>query len=414
MLPKIKEFFSRQSKNYLVLLFRRGYASLFNSLPMSYTSLYMKSLGMQEIGIGYLRSLGDAVSAIVSPFVGFFADVKSLKRSLMTAMLIEVITPLFYIFAWDWKLLILASIFSVLTMNIVNVVEVVYLANSLRRTTRATGFGISSTISTISSLIAPMIAAFIVETFGGISTEGIKPLFIVQFLGLAALAPIPMVFLKDIKGSGKKFNLRDDFKGMVKILKGRKWLQRWILIEALGGYVWGITMPYVMIYAVEYKGATPWILGLMSSTLNAISLLCSIPIGRLADKIGRVKLLVAFRPTFYLSQLIFILAPNPWFLIISWALRGVFFSSTPLWQTIAMELVPEEERGRWSGIKGFISGLVRIPSATIGGYIWTYLSPEAPFILALLIDLFIRLPLIYMTPETLKKEEYFRIYEGGQ
>jgi len=412
MFEKAKKFFNKQSKNYIVLLFRRAYASFFINMPMPYTSLYMKALGLHEIGIGYLRSLGDAVSAIISPFVGFFADVRSLKKALMIALLIEILAPLFFIFAWDWKLLILGVIFSVLTMSIANVVEIVYIANSLRRTTRATGFGITSTISTISALTAPIIAAFIVEKFGGISVEGIKPLYIIQFLGLLALAPIPIIFLTDIKGSGRSFKLKDDFKSMLKILKGRKWLQRWILVEALGGYVWGITMPYVMIYAVEYKGATPWILGLMSSTLNIISLLCTIPVGRLADKIGRVKLLVTFRPAFYLSQIVFILAPNPWFLIVAWALRGVFFACIPIWQTIAMELVPEEERGRWSGIKGFISGLARIPSATIGGYIWTYIGPEAPFITAIIVDLCIRLPLLYMTPETLKKDEYFKMYEG--
>ncbi|MCS7364128.1 MAG: MFS transporter [archaeon GB-1867-035] len=414
MLEGVRKFFSKQSKNFIVLLFRRGYTSLFNNIPMQYTSLYMKTLGVKEIGIGYLRSLGDIASTIISPFLGFIADVKSLKKALMIAMAIEVVAPLFYLFAWDWQLLTLAVIFSTLTLNIGGIVEVVYIANSLRRTTRATGFGVINTVSIIASLIAPIIAAFIVEQFGGITTNGIRPLFIIQFFGLALLAPITLIFLKDIKGSGKKFNLKEDFKSMFNILRNRRWLQRWVIVEALGGYVWGTTTPYIMIYAVEYKGASPWILGIMGTILNAFSFASSIPIGRLGDKIGRIKTLVMIRPAFHLSLLLFIFAPNPYFLIIAWAFRGIFFSSMALWQTIAMELVPEEERGRWSGIKGFLSGLARIPSSIVGGYMWTYLGPQTPFIAALIIDLFIRLPLLYMTPETLKKKEYFEMYSGAQ
>ncbi len=411
MLEKLRRKLGSANRNFLVLVFRRGYSSLFNSLPMQYTSLYMKALGLNEITIGYLRSLGDAASALTSPLLGFIADLKSLKKALMAVMLIEVLAPLFYIFSWDWRLLIPAVICGVLTMSLTNVVEVVYIANLLRRTSRATGFGITNTVSTISSLIAPMIAAVIVESFGGITVQGIKPLFIVQLLGLVALAPIVVVFLQDISGGGE-LKLREEFKGMIEMLRNRKWLQRWILLEALGGYVWGITMPYIMIYAVKYKGATPIILGLMGSALNLASVVAGVPIGRLADKIGRIKVLVAIRPVFYASILMLLLAPNPWYLVVAWTLRGLFFSSTSVWQTVAMELVPEEERGRWSGIKGLISGLIRIPSAPIGGYLWTYFGPEAPFIVALLIDAFIRLPLIYMTPETLKKKEYFALYSS--
>lgn len=414
MLRSIREFFERQSKNFIVLLFRRGYTSLFNNIPMQYTSLYMKALGVKEIGIGYLRSLGDAASTIIAPFLGFIADVKSLKKALMVAMIIEITAPLLYLLAWDWRLLTLAVIFATLTWNVGGIVEVVYIANSLRRTTRATGFSVINAVSITSSLIAPIVAAFIVENFGGITAKGMKNLFIIQFLGLAILAPITLIFLEDIRGSNRRFRFKEDFKAMFNILRNRRWLQRWVIVEALGGYVWGMTMPYIIIYAVEYKGASPWILGIMGSALNAFSFISSIPIGRLGDKIGRIKTLVMTRPAFYLSLLLFIFAPNPYFLIIAWAFRGIFFSSISLWQTIAMELVPEEERGRWSGIKGFLSGLARIPSSIIGGYMWTYLGPQTPFIVALIIDLFIRLPLIYMTPETLKKEEYFEMYSGAQ
>ena len=411
MIENVKRFFRKQSKNYIILAVRRTYASLFNNISMQYNSLYMKTLGLNELSIGIIRSLGDAASAIVSPILGFLADNISLKKALLVAIIIEMLSPTLYYMAWNWQILTIGAVLGFLSLNIVGLVENLYIANSLRRRSRATGFSIINMTSTIVSFISPMVAAYIVDRFGGITLQGIKPLYLIQAIGLAALSPIVIIFLKDIKPSnGKRVKLKENLKQMFQLIKGRRWLQKFIFLEALGGYVWGVTGPYYMIYAVEYKGADQWIIGSMGTALNVTSLLSTIPIGRLGDKYGRVKILTLFRPTFYISLIIFLLAPNPWFLVLSWTLRGIFFSTVPLWQTLSLELVPEEDRGKWSGVKGLIGSLIRIPSATLGGILWSYFGAQAPFIFALIIDLFVRFPLICTTPETLHKEKYFKIY----
>jgi len=65
------------------------------------------------------------------------------------------------------------------------------------------------------------------------------------------------------------------------------------------------------------------------------------------------------------------------------------------------ELVPKDCLGRWRGLIGLCTGLVMIPAPIIGGLIWNNLGPEWVFIIPIIIDLFMRAPLLYLVPETL-------------
>ena len=106
--------------------------------------------------------------------------------------------------------------------------------------------------------------------------------------------------------------------------------------------------------------------------------------------------------------MIFLMTPSPLFLVIAWALRGIFYASASVFQTIVMELVPKEYRGRWLGIKNLITILGRSPAPIIGGFLYYNYFPELPFIMAVLVDLLIRAPLISSIPETLNRKEYLR------
>jgi hypothetical protein len=57
--------------------------------------------------------------------------------------------------------------------------------------------------------------------------------------------------------------------------------------------------------------------------------------------------------------------------------------------------------GRWIGVLQFFRGMVSIPAPIIGGIIWEHLGPAYIFIVPILIDLVVRIPLLFTMPETL-------------
>ena len=158
-----------------------------------------------------------------------------------------------------------------------------------------------------------------------------------------------------------------------------------------------------MVYAAEVKGASALTLGLMGSAQNLAYTVSSIPLGKLADTIGRKKTIALLRPLLYSSILLLVFAPNETFLILASALRGLTWGAMGAWSSLRMELVESEWRGRWSGVIGLLRGLARTPASLVGGLLWTSISPSAPFLMLIMIDATVRLPLILTMPETLRQ-----------
>jgi maltose/moltooligosaccharide transporter len=398
------DFVRRQTRNYRVLLVRKLGYNLFGRLSNQYTSLYAVALGVDMIGLGTLNSVGSAVSTILSLPVGRLVDRYSLRKMMLFAMILEILVPFAYVFAWNWVLLIPALIFFQLTgfRSIAVAVENVYIASSVKNQDRASGFGVATVLATIGGTLAPIIAAYLVIAFGGINATGIRPLFIIQLAGLIPLAIAIFLNLAEISKPrlGAREGTNNFLKDFRSLFKNAKGLKRFIFMESLGDFSMGMVFPFAMVFAVEGKNADPLILGYMGMAATLSNMIFAIPIGRLADRIGRKKTLTLMRPIMYASYLLIAFAPGAYWLVLAWAFLG-FPWEWIVWSAMSMEMVPEDQRGRWSGMLMLFDNVVRIPAPIIGGIIYETVGPTVLFLLPVGIDLFLRLPVLLMTHETL-------------
>jgi MFS family permease len=187
---------------------------------------------------------------------------------------------------------------------------------------------------------------------------------------------------------------------MREVLEGGKGLKTWIMVSVLGSMVWGIMEPFTFLYAAEVKGADALTLGIMTTVATFASIVFSLPINQIADTRGRKFAVFLIRPALYIWMIMVIFAPSPSWLIIAWIFRGIGFSSTA-YDTMALELVPPNQRGRWLGITNAFSSISRIPAPIIGGFLYSGETPYLIFLIPLLLDLGLRMPLLaWKVPET--------------
>ncbi len=123
--------------------------------------------------------------------------------------------------------------------------------------------------------------------------------------------------------------------------------------------------------------------------------------GRLADRIGRKRVLYITIPLFWLANLMLILAPSQLLLVIAGILQGFYFIGAPITGAIEREMVPPEQMGRWIGITRFFKMVTSAVLALCVGIIWDKIGPQYIFIFFVGIDLLIRMPLLISIPETL-------------
>jgi MFS family permease len=344
------------------------------------------------------------MSAVISIPAGWLSDKYSIKKIMILGMIVQILSAAFYAFAFDWTWIIIGIIFTTLTMPLVYRTESIFIANSLGDRDRARGYGIRTTIISFFSIFAPSLGGFLVYHFGGISVEGIRPLYYIQLIGFLVISIYIFLKLEDTETTSGI--ITKDFIGDFKEMLGTGiYLKRFAFLQSLGSITWGMSMPFIFIYVADFKGANSLIIGYMGTCLVLISMLISIPLGNLADKKGRKFTIFISRPFFWLSYILLILAPRnvPWILMLAWCMRGFLWGGMNAWDTMRQEMVPQEFRGRWIGFIGLIQNFIRVPAMLLGGYLYDNVDPRLVFIIPVIVDAFVRMPLLTTIPDTLNE-----------
>ncbi len=182
-------------------------------------------------------------------------------------------------------------------------------------------------------------------------------------------------------------------------------LKRWIVVACFSQLPLAMTLPFMHVFANEVKGAGQYVLSMMSVAMVVAHILFGIPLGRLADRLGRKRVIYLLTPLWYLSMIMLVLARGPAGLVLAGALWGFYPIMTVVTSSMTLELVPLEHMGRWSGLLGVFAGLVTVPAPLIAGLIWRHVGPVYVFIIPPALDIALRVPLLTTIPETLWKQD---------
>lgn len=397
-------FVMRQKRNYRVAITRSAMSSFLMNLTAQSDAIYAVALGADSIMLGTFSSISNGVSALVSTPIGWLVDRFGIKWFQVLGVAMLAMGTLTYALAPSWEWIIVATIFSSISMRLIGTGCNVLSSDSIENNDRVTAQNFCVTLSSTTSLIAPIMAAHLITLSGGLNAEGIRPLYYIRFVGYGFL----LVFLAmQLKEPGRLRPVDISYEtsflsGFKKLIGGHRILQRWIGVSVLTWLPMAITSPFIQLYAHEEKGADQYLLGVMTTAMVLSRLVFGIPLGRLADKIGRKKVILVLTPLWYAANFLLAFSTNALTLILSASFQTFYAISSGVTSAMMLELVPLEQVGKWSGVLGLFRGLIAIPAPVIGGLIWQRLGPLYVFLIPIVIDLVFRIPLLLTIPETLK------------
>lgn len=381
-----------------------------------YDPLYATDLGASPANLGLLTSISSAVSSIIAIPMGWAVENYSVKKVMLFNIALFLVHLVIMGLAGNWLMLIPAYIVSTRLLRMGPLADIIFVT-TVKPERRGTIISLSRVINYVLAIFSPMIAAFVVTSFGGINAQGIRPLYFIQlaimgslFFLVARYLPPTLGRVDQRKKSGLSLsNLVNSYRDA---LKDEKYLQRWVALRIIQGFSTSLAIPFIALWLVESKGVTPYILGIIGSTSILVSLILQIPAGRLADKYGRKKVYLPLNFLAYIGTFLAILAPNPEFLILA-GLFGGYATGTlgggaagaamPLFVTWWWESVPEEKRGRFFGIEGLF-GLASVPASILGGILWQQGYQMYVLLIPIIIQLVIVYPMLYMVPDIIRSK----------
>jgi len=404
-LERVKGFWSRQSRNYKVFLGRDALTQLF---PLGdYWNIFIRRLvgDEKEIGLilGLIRSIGSSVNTLLSLPSGWLADrAKNVRRFYLVGKALSMPTALMRFLARTWPVCAIVGAYDSATTRVTEPAAEIISIHSLSNEDRVRGISLRQTITTIVTIPAPMITAFIITYFGGLGlADNIRPLFLIQFLIGVFLFVFMLTQLQDVtvtRTRPRSGVLRDLF-SIFKV-RGLKLLFFRDCMVTLKDSIRG---SFTAIYMVDLKGADQFILGWRQSIAAAANLF-SIPAGYLADRFGRKRVAVYTRVFGWVAYFLPIITPatNPEYFIVAGlfeSLRNVLMIG---WRAFDQEFVPLEVRGRWWGARMLVGGIIGIIAPIIGGILYD-INPDYIWWTALFIDACVIFPAMVMIPDVKKR-----------
>lgn len=205
-------------------------------------------------------------------------------------------------------------------------------------------------------------------------------------LVILCIAVLRVYYLKEtVDVSSVEGSLGDHFRGSLSSfrealtgLSGK--VKAFMVMEVLYSFTGPVFTIYLSILVIEELNLTFPQWGIINSLFLPVSLMLSLPVGKLVDRVSR-------RASVLLGTLMF--APVGYLLVHSSGFKGVAmvitlmnisqivtFSSV---HALRADIVPEEKRGRIIGLLGVMKHIVAIPGALVFGWVYDNISTVIPF-----------------------------------
>lgn len=221
-----------------------------------------------------------------------------------------------------------------------------------------------------------------------------------QYLGyrdLFLLAAVPSVIAVLLI----LFRIRERKTGETKIYKGIRLsdldrnLQLFMIsssLFALGSFSYS----FLLISSKDYGFEIAFI-PVLYLLFTAMAFLCSLPFGKLSDRLGRKCVLLVSFVLWGLVCLTFLFLESTWSVLAGFALYGLHRGSLDTVQkAFVSELGPEAFRASVLGGFQMVTGLCALPASFLAGLLWDQVDSHAPYAFSLALTLVSALLLVFV------------------
>ncbi len=359
--------------------------TIFNGFWELWWGLYLlEVLNVSPIIIGFLATIQNTSRILFQLPGGMLADRIGRKRVIVYGTALRVISPIFLYFANSW--------YWVVPGIIINACASIYMpafnaiiAESLPQDKKGAGFGAYRFMTGIPGIFMPVVSGYYLDLMG--LEKGVKTGLLMFIVAAAVATIVRHIFLtetldeelaKDEETNGETENV-----GMIETFRRQpKTVWAMLAVTIITGFAMRMTWTFLSIYAVNVVDLSLAQYGMLQSVAMLISVPLYLISGVVADRASRKNLILMARGLGPFDSLSLILFNDYRQLLGAYSVIGVAqgigggrlrtggFMGGPAWNSLITDLVPAKDRGKVLGLMGTVSGLLGLPGAMIGGYMY--------------------------------------------
>lgn len=327
-------------------------------------------LGVPATILGLIEGMADATANILMAVSGVFSD-KIHRRKVFVELGygFAALSHLLMSIAFSWPVVLVSRVTNRAGKGIRTAARDAIITESSDKESRGFSFGIHRAMDDFGGVVGPLLAITILALL----QNNYRLLFLIAFVPTLLGVILISLFIKETQndGLGKK-------KIKFEWLKTNASFKIFLLISVI--FALGNSSEAFMILRSQSLGLSVSLTILTYVLFNVTNSLASLPAGMLADKIGSRKVLFVGFIIFALVYGLFGMANSSWLVWLLFPSYGVFLALTDgVAKSYISGLVPHEIVASAFGIYHTLLGVATLLASVMAGFLWTYLSPRAPF-----------------------------------
>lgn len=356
-----------------------GFVSLFMDISSemihALLPVFMVSnLGATALMVGFVEGLGEGLALITRVFSGTLSDrIQRRKPLILTGYLMATLTKPLFALAQGMGMVITARSLDRVGKGIRGAPRDALVADLSEPGQRGAAYGLRQALDSLGAFLGPVLAILLME-WGGSS---IRLVFWYALIPGVIAVLIIVFWIREPRQTHSS--------------ERRKTALRWRDIRQLGRPYWTViavslfftlarfSEAFLILRAQGLGLATPWIPAVLMS-MSLVYALAAFPAGRLSDRIGRPRLLIAGLLVLVASDLVLATAQAPLQVFVGAALWGLHMAFTQgIFSAWVADSCQPAQRGTAFGFYGLFSGLMVLMASVIAGAFWQGLGAPATF-----------------------------------
>lgn len=331
------------------------------------------TLGASPAVLGLIEGVAESTASLLKVVSGYISDKFKRRRILAIAGYSSSTFGKFLLYAANsWGIVFLGRVVDRLGKGIRTAPRDALIADSTDPSKRGMAFGLHRAFDTTGAAIGVVLAYYFLTQYSGSFTRVFLWSIVPAIIGV-----ILLFFARE-----KKIVSTDRPKPPSlhwKVLPGK--LQLFLVVAFV--FTLGNSSNTFLLLRATNLGFTPASAVLLYLVYNLVYGLVSYPAGKLSDRVGRKRLLVAGYTFYGLVYLGFALVSAPgeaWMLWALFGLYGLYSGFTDgIEKALIADLAPADVRATAIGLHATILGIGLFPASFIAGELWQHIGPAAAF-----------------------------------
>jgi MFS family permease len=341
------------------------------SVKMVYSvmPMFLMSIGASKTSLALIEGIAESTSALIKALSGFWSDKigKNKPFMLIGYGLSALIIPLYTFVVSPIQVLILRFV-ERFGKGIRTAPRDSLIAGSIADGDSGRSFGLQKAMDNSGAIVGPLIAFAMLSSLPG----NYRMIFLVAGIP-AILAIFVLIFgIKEARKNKQELFAKFHFKEFP--------AKYYFFLGIIFVFTLGNSTDALLMVKANDVGVKVALIPLVYLVTNVVSVFASIPVGSLADKVGKEKILIVGFLIYAVVYYGFGITTSTGAIIALFALYGLYSAATDgIQKAFISDMIDKNKKGTGLGIYNALLGITLLPASLIAGSLYDKVNSSVPF-----------------------------------